>query len=135
MAREAYVLVVDDDPVILGMIETRLEMAGYRVTTATSAWQEVVQAEGLKIGLIITDVNMPGKTGIEAYEYLRTCKTLSPALPVIFVTGMKIDEVAKLLPADPKIRILSKPIDFGLLETAIKDLTGVVRPLSLPAQP
>lgn len=123
-------LIVDDDPLVLNMMETRLEMAGYRVTTATSAWQEVVQAEGLKLGLIITDVNMPGKTGIEAYEYLRTCKSISPVLPVIFVTGMKLEDVAKMLPADPKIRILGKPVDFGALGKAIKELTGVDRPLT-----
>lgn len=130
MAREAYVLLVDDDPLVLSLIETRLEMAGYRVTTATNAWQEVVQAEGLKLGLIITDINMPGKTGIEAYKYLRGCRTLSPALPVIFITGLRLDTVAKMLPADPNIRLLGKPIDFGKLEAAIKELTGVDRPLS-----
>ncbi|MHB2025586.1 MAG: response regulator [Elusimicrobiota bacterium] len=127
MAREAYVLVVDDDPLVLGLIATRLEAAGYSVTTATDAWQEVIQAQGLKIGLIITDINMPGSgTGLDAYKHLRR---LFPQLPVIFVSAMPSAEVSTQFPPDPKVRVLSKPIDFGLLRAAIKELTGVDRQL------
>ncbi len=125
--REAYVLVVDDDPLILGLIAARLEGGGYNVTTASDAWQEVLQAQGLKIGLVVTDINMPGAgTGLDAYKHLRR---VFPQLPVIFVSAMPREEIAKQLPPDPKVRVLSKPIDFGLLRAAIKELTGVDRPL------
>ncbi len=125
--REAYVLVVDDDPNILSLVAARLEGAGYNVTTATDAWQEVIQAQGLKIGLVITDINMPGTgSGIDAYRHLRRA---FPLLPVIFVSALDSADIAKQLPADPKIRVLPKPIDFTRLRGAIKDLTGVDRPL------
>ncbi len=130
MAREAYVLVVDDDPHVLGMVTTRLEFAGYNVTSATDAWQEVIQAEGLKLGLIITDIQMPGVgTGVDAYKKLRASKMISPELPVIFMTGMKLDEARAMIPPDPKVRLLAKPIDFVQLRQAIKELTGVDREL------
>jgi len=130
MANEAWVLVVDDDPMILSLVSTRLEMAGYRVTTATDAWQEVVQVQGLKIGLIITDIQMPGMgTGADAVKHLRALPHVSPLLPVIFMTGMKPDDARKIIPADPKVRLLPKPIDFTQLRGFIRELTGVDRPL------
>jgi CheY-like chemotaxis protein len=130
VAREAYILVVDDDPIMLSLVSERLELAGYRVTSATDAWQSIVQAQGLKIGLILTDVMMPGVgTGVDAYKKLRALPNLSKELPVIFMTGLKLDEIKKQLPEDPKIRLISKPIDFKLLETYIKELTGVDRSL------
>ncbi|HVA66754.1 MAG TPA: response regulator [Elusimicrobiota bacterium] len=126
-SREAYVLVVDDDPLILGLISARLEGAGYNVTTAADAWQEILQAQGLKIGLVITDINMPGAgTGLDAYKHLRG---VFPQLPVIFVSAMSPAEIAKQLPSDPRVRVLPKPIDFARLRAMIKELTGVDRPL------
>jgi CheY-like chemotaxis protein len=130
-SREAYILVVDDDAIHLSTVAERLEIAGYRVTTAGDAWQSVVQAQGLKIGLIITDVMMPGGgTGVDAYRKLRATPQLSPELPVIFMTGLKLDAVRAQLPEDPKVRLISKPLDFALLERYIKELTGVERSLA-----
>jgi CheY-like chemotaxis protein len=130
MANEAYVLIVDDDPLVLELLSATLEGAGYRVTTATDAWQEAVQAQGLKIGLIITDIEMPGgHTGADAVRHLRSLPNVSRLLPVIFVSGMEPSRARAIIPQDPKIRFLSKPIDMQALRTAIKELTGVDRPL------
>jgi DNA-binding response OmpR family regulator len=125
---EAFVLVVDDDKLILDLVTMRLETAGYRVTTAMEAWQAVVQAGGLKIGMVITDIQMPGPgNGVDGYRKLRAA---SPQMPIIFMSGMKPDDVAKILPNnDPKMRFLPKPIDFGQLRLIIKELTGVDRAL------
>lgn len=125
--KEAYVLVVDDDPNVLSLVTTRLDIAGYRVTTANDAWQEVLQAQALKVGLVITDIQMPGAgTGVDAFKRLRE---LSPNMPVIFMTGMPPEEAKALIPPDPRVRLLSKPLDFALMRQAIKELTGVDREL------
>jgi CheY-like chemotaxis protein len=130
MGREAYVLVVDDDPIVLGLVSTRLELAGYRVTTATDAWQQVVQAQGLKIGLILSDIMMPGgHTGADAVKQLRALPNVSPLLPVIFMTGLELEKARQLIAWDPKIRLIGKPINFEQLRTVIKELTGLDRPL------
>lgn len=129
-SKEAYILVVDDDPEVLNLVSMRLEEAGYRVTTASDAWQQVVQTQGLKIGLIICDIQMPGVgTGVDAVKHLRNLSTVSPLLPVIFITGMKLEDARRMIPDDPKIRLLGKPIDFKQLRGMIKDLTGIDRPL------
>jgi len=129
MGKEAFVLVVDDDPLMLNLMSTRLEMAGYRVTTATDAWQQVVQAQGMRIGLIISDILMPGGTGVDAVKRLRALPNVSPLLPVIFMTGLALEQARQLIPYDPKIRIIGKPIDFEALRVVIRELTGVDRPL------
>ncbi|MBI5241316.1 MAG: response regulator [Elusimicrobia bacterium] len=130
MPREAYVLVVDDDPEMLALVSKVLDAAGYQVTTATDAWQEVVQAQGLRVGLVITDIQMPGgRSGVDAVRELRALPTLSPQLPVIFMTAMDLDAARRMVPFDPYVRIIGKPINFETLRAAIKELTGVDRPL------
>lgn len=130
MALPAYVLIADDDPATLELLSSTLEAAGYRVATASDSWEEVVQAQGLKIGLVISDIQMPGVgTGVDAVRRLRSCPWVSPRLPVIFLTGMDLEEARKLIPADSNIRLLGKPVDFAALRAAIKELTGVDRPL------
>ena len=130
MPKEAFVLVVDDDPSILNLVSTRLELAGYRVTTAMDAWQQVVQAQGMKIGLIISDIMMPGVgTGVDAIKQLRATPTVSPLLPVVFMTALKLEDARKMIPADPHVRLIGKPIDFEVLRSAIRELTGLDRPL------
>lgn len=128
MAREAYVIVIDDDPIVQGLVVTRLEIAGYNVTTAGDAWQGVLQAGGLKIGLVITDIQMPGVgNGVDGYHQLRR---MSPNMPVIFMSGMGVDAAMKILPqGDPRVRFIPKPIDFEKLRAYIKELTGVDRAL------
>ena len=128
MAREAYVLVVDDDPIVQGLVVTRLEMAGYNVTTASDAWQGVIQAGTLKIGLVISDIQMPGVgNGVDGYNQLRK---MSPLMPVIFMSGMGVEAALKILPmTDPRVRFVPKPIDFEKMRGSIKELTGVDRAL------
>ena len=124
------VLVVDDDPGTLTLLSDTLEGAGYRVTTASDAWQEVVQVQGMKIGLVISDIQMPGAgTGVDAVKRLRSLPTVSPRLPVIFITGMKLDEARRLIPQDPLVRLLAKPVDFAQMRAVIKELTGIDRPI------
>ncbi len=130
MALASHVLVVDDDPATLALLCAALEDTGYRVTTATDAWQEVVQAQGMKIGLIISDIQMPGVgTGVDAIKRLRALPSISPKLPVIFMTGMSLEKARELIPKDPYIRLIGKPIDFEKLRVAIKELTGIDRHL------
>ena len=131
MAKEAYVLIVDDDPMVVSMLTDRLDVAGYSVTSAYDAWQEVVQAQGLRIGLIISDIMMPGaETGVDAYKKLRSTPGISPALPIIFLTGLTPEKAKAMIPPDPKVRLLHKPVDFEKLRAAIKELTGLDRPLA-----
>lgn len=122
--KRSFILVVDDDEIIRDLIVDRLQMAEYKVTYANDAAQAVIQAEGMTLALLITDIEMPGfGTGIDAVKKLRASPSVPRNLPVIFVTGMPPQDAEKRVPLeDPYIRLIHKPIDWKLLRAYIKDL-------------
>ncbi len=129
--KRSFILVVDDDEIIRDLIVDRLQMAEYKVTCAEDAAQAVIQAEGMTLALLITDIEMPGfGSGIDAVKKLRTSPSVPKNLPVIFVTGMSPQDVEKRVPLkDPYVRLIHKPIDWKLLRAYIKDLITWDKPL------
>jgi len=113
------------------MLVAKLEDAGYRVTCAEDAAQSVIQAEGMNLSLIISDIEMPGfGTGVDALKKLRASSYVPKNLPVIFVTGMPPQEAQKIVPkTDPSIRLMHKPVDWSLLAKFMKELSGLDKPL------
>ncbi|MFC1679535.1 response regulator, partial [Elusimicrobiota bacterium] len=126
-----YILVVDDDALIRDMLVAKLESAGYRVTCAEDAAQSVIQAEGMRLSLIVSDIEMPGfGTGVDALKKLRSSTFVRKNLPVIFVTGMPPQEARKIVPkTDPYVRLLHKPVDWQLMQKYIHELTGMDKSL------
>ena len=86
------VAVVDDDPDILDLVETMLEMEGHQVVTFDSGLAALEALRAKSPDLVILDITMPGMDGIELLRQLR----LKSQVPVIFLTG-KSDEVDELL--------------------------------------
>lgn len=118
------VLVIDDDPVFAEMVADHLNSLGYRASTAWDAKQALIQAEGLLPLIIVTDINMPiWGSGIDAYKKIRQHRRLKK-VPVIFVTSLKPESVKDMMPDDPGVRLLFKPLDMQLLERSIRELTG-----------
>ncbi|MBI3297582.1 MAG: response regulator [Elusimicrobia bacterium] len=131
ISKRTYVLVVDDDALIRDMLVAKLEGAGFKVTCAEDAAQSVIQAEGMKLSLIISDIEMPGfGTGVDALKKLRSSSFVRRDMPVIFVTGMPPHEAQKIVPkTDPYLRLLHKPVDWRLMRQYIRELTGMDAPL------
>ena len=78
------VLVVDDDPHILEVLDARLASAGYCVSRAASGEEAL---ESLKSGvadLVISDIRMPGMDGMRLLEFI---EKLHPGLPMILLTA------------------------------------------------
>ena len=79
----AQILVVDDEPRYVRLMEANLVSAGYKVITASNG-QEAVDAVDLhKPNLVLLDVMMPGLDGIEACERIRKFSTV----PIVMVTA------------------------------------------------
>jgi CheY-like chemotaxis protein len=81
------ILVADDEPFILQYIEHVLQLANYRVITATKveeAWK-IVKRQQADIALVLTDIIMPGS--IDGQELAERIHQLDPGLPVVFITG------------------------------------------------
>lgn len=83
------VLVVDDSPDSLGMINTALDDAGYTVLVALNGLQALSVVERVKPTIILLDAMMPVMDGFECCPRLRA---ILPLTPIIFMTGLNDSE-------------------------------------------
>jgi DNA-binding response OmpR family regulator len=78
------ILVVEDERTLAGFVEQSLEAAGYAVTVAHDGPQAELEALAGDYGLVLLDVMLPGKSGLEVLDAIRARK---PELPVIMLTA------------------------------------------------
>jgi FixJ family two-component response regulator len=78
------VFVIDDDPSVRRALERQLRTAGFRVETFESAQDYVARAPRAGIACIVTDVRMPGMSGLALQDSLAQA---GGALPMVFITG------------------------------------------------
>jgi DNA-binding response OmpR family regulator/DNA-binding CsgD family transcriptional regulator len=91
MSQRSCILVVDDAPETLGLLDTVLEDAGYVVLMAQSAHAAFTVLERNRPDIILIDAVMPGMGGLEACMHMKADATLA-AIPVVFMTGMSETE-------------------------------------------
>jgi DNA-binding response OmpR family regulator len=82
----ATVLVVDDDPVILKLLEVNFEMEGFQVVRAADGAEGLERAREVHPDIVILDVMMPRMTGYEVAKALREDEGTAH-IPIIFVTA------------------------------------------------
>ena len=82
----ATVLVVDDDPVILKLLEVNFEMEGFEVVRASDGAMGLERAREVLPDIVILDVMMPRMTGYEVAKALRE-DAGTAHIPIIFVTA------------------------------------------------
>lgn len=115
------VLVVDDSPTDLHLLNNYLESNGYTTLNATSGEEALQKASSERPDLILMDVVMPGMNGFEATRSLsRNPETRD--IPVIVVTS-KTQETDKIWAMRQGARdFVSKPVDEKTLISMIKRL-------------
>ncbi len=79
-------IVVDDDPVIRGILRSTLAGIGLGVHLATDGTEAIAMASRLKVGLFMLDLQMPGTNGLETCRHLRTLPAYART-PIIVLTG------------------------------------------------
>lgn len=101
------ILLVDDQPDVVSSIGRVLKFNGYHVRAATSAEAAVKLAAERMPGLLLTDIVMPERSGIELARELRQMR---PELPIVFMTGYADvqQEAAAVGPA----AVMVKPVDL-----------------------
>jgi signal transduction histidine kinase/CheY-like chemotaxis protein len=103
------VLVVDDDPMILQLISTTLQRAGYRVQTAANAEQALKSycgSAGDPFALVLSDVLMPDVNGV---EFVRRLLAYDANVPVLFMSGHVPAEIMHQAFGSGRFEVLSKP--------------------------
>jgi DNA-binding NtrC family response regulator len=111
------ILVVDDDAGVRTFVRRVLEHCGYPVAMAEHARHALEILAGLNgaIRLLLTDVRMPGLSGV---ELLRRVRTLWPELPCLFMTGYA-DETWAVEALALACPVLRKPFTMDELEAAV----------------
>jgi DNA-binding response OmpR family regulator len=83
---DSTVLVVDDDPVILKLLEVNFEMEGFTVLTAKDGEEGIQVAQSEKPDLIVSDIMMPKKSGLELVTELKSDPGTSD-IPIILLSA------------------------------------------------
>lgn len=108
MTSAATILVVDDDPSILEVLETRLSSAGFTVLAADDGPSALQILKQSTVDLVISDMKMPEMGGMDLFEEIRRVNRLTP---IIFLTAYgTIPDAVNAVKAGA-VDYISKPFD------------------------
>ncbi len=114
------VLIVDDDMQVLRSYSRMLQSHGYSVKTADSGKAAI---EALQLGsfdVILSDVDMPGMSGI---DLLKKVRTINPDVPLVLITGSPSLATATAAVEQGALRYLTKPVDTASLLQVMTEAT------------
>lgn len=120
------ILVVDDEPDVVRLVEFRLQREGFEILTCSDGKSALALLETEKPDLIVLDIMMPLMDGMEVLRQIRSHRATS-RIPVIMLTAktasVTVDEARQLWVSD----YVMKPFDPEKLVTKVK------KALKLPA--
>lgn len=118
---KGQILIVDDDPLIIKLLEKKLTKAGFKIDSANDGQQALKKIHQFKPDIIISDIMMPHLDGYQLHRSLRQ-KPETAAIPFIFMS-------AKVAPADQLAGLrmgadeyVCKPFDFDNLIERVHDV-------------
>lgn len=113
------VLVIDDDPLTLRMLEHFLKGKGFDAESADSGIKGLSQFRQHqdRIAAVICDVQMPDMTG---FEVLHQILALAPDIKMIMVSGDDAPETKRALLAAGALALIPKPVSFTRLYDLLK---------------
>ncbi|WP_289163423.1 response regulator [uncultured Parasutterella sp.] len=118
MAEKACIRVVDDDEDLLESLEFLLESEGWKVKTYSSA-QDFLRNDAASVtGCLISDIRMPGMTGLELQKEMNDRHI---HLPIIFLTAHGDIDMAVSAVKAGAIEFLQKPVDQERLLKVVAD--------------
>ena len=117
------ILVVDDEPDVEGIFRQRFrrDLRADRFTmefaqSAPMALQRISDARERSLILILSDINMPGMSGLELLPELKAAR---PDVPIIMITAYGDAETKRKALENGAEALLTKPIDFATLRNEI----------------
>jgi CheY-like chemotaxis protein len=122
------ILVVDDEPDVEALFRQQfrrdLKTERFRIEFASSASEALVRAREIRepsLILILSDINMPGMSGLEMLPKVRAER---PDVPVIMITAYGDAETRRKAIERGAVGLLTKPIDFALVRHEIDTRLG-----------
>ena len=116
------ILIVDDDPGQRSLLDSFLRGQGFGTVVADSGEKALKTLRTGKFDMMISDVRMPGLTGLET---LRLARKEHATLPVLLVTAFTDVRDAVAAMRDGAVNYLSKPIDLDELLASVRQATGI----------
>lgn len=110
-------LVVDDDRRMRSVLSRFLALKGYEVAEAADGREAIALARQKKPDIILLDMDMPGKNGLEVLEELAP---LMPGTGFVIVTGNGDEQLARSCLGLGAFDYVPKPVDLEVLAHAIK---------------
>jgi CheY-like chemotaxis protein len=115
-AARPRVLVVDDSPGIRSLAAILLGGSGYEVVLASSADAALAVLGAESVDVVLTDLDMPGRSGLDLARALRLA---GRAMPIVLMTGWEVDGLrAELAALD--VALVRKPFAPGALVDAVR---------------
>jgi DNA-binding NtrC family response regulator len=131
MIMNARILIADDDPAVLQVMDRALSRACYRCTTVTGASEAVEALRNARYDLLISDIHMPGNHHL---ELIRQVSRIAEGMPVILLTGYPSLETAIDALHLPVVEYLIKPVHVADLLNRVSDVlerAGLLHTLEL----
>jgi CheY-like chemotaxis protein len=121
------VLVVDDEPDVLRLVEAILSEQGYSVVLAKGADSAIRTFERMarKPDLILTDVVMPGMSGPMMVDHLLQ---FDPQIRVLFMSGYDDRQVVQKYVVEKGFALIAKPFTLQKLGATVKDVLDGEQP-------
>lgn len=121
MAEAQTILIIEDDPVIRGLLELNLRDEGYTVISAEDGQEGVRLAAEILPGVILMDMRLPGLTGWEATRRLKE-KQETAQIPIVALTAQSTSQDLRRCFDAGCDAFMTKPIQFTQLFTKIEML-------------
>lgn len=124
MSRKAHLLLVDDDPNTLASLSRAFRLAGHEATVCDNALRALDLLRTETFDLILSDVVMPGKSGIELLEDL---KHAGVKTPVVLISGQANVEMAVKATKLGALDFLEKPLSTDKLLVTVENALRLSR--------
>ena len=118
-------LVADDEPQIGALVREVLSREGYAVDVVLDGGEAARRLADAEYALVVSDVRMPHKTGVEVVRELRAAGRATPA---ILMASFLSEEILAACAAVDHLAFLQKPFGLGDLRLAIGRAAAVTRP-------
>jgi len=118
MAKPVIVL-VDDDPHHVELLQTYLEAKGCEVHTGFDGYAALKLSREHRPDVLILDVDMPGMGGTEVLENLRGDKDME-MIPVIMLTGVVSADIYPVIESMPRVSHIKKPVELEDLYSMVE---------------
>jgi DNA-binding response OmpR family regulator len=117
------ILIADDDPVMVKLLEFNLRRAGYATLVCVEGLSVCERARVNSPDLVILDMMLPGRSGLELLHDFKADPALA-ALPVVVVTSQGKNSTQEELLGAGALNVFTKPFSPTILMARLRELLG-----------